>query len=186
MNNRLLDDAAAESLEGSVAAVPEAAAPRSSRLLFVGLGLILLFVVVRLFVAEPMITHGISMEPTLHDGDALVVEKISAHFHSPSVGDIVVALAPDTGQSVVKRVVAVGGDSIGIEDGVLVRNGVAVDESYANHDQMGGYFWGPEVVPAGSVFLLGDNRLESHDSRSYGAVPADSISGYYLLSIWPW
>jgi len=186
LTNRLLDDAVAEPLEGSAAAVPEAASTRSSRLLFGGLALILLCVVVRLFVAEPMITQGISMEPTLHDGDALVVEKISAHFESPSVGDIVVAAAPDTGQPVVKRVVAVGGDSIGIEDGVLIRNGVAVEEPYANEDQMGGYFWGPEVVPVGAVFLLGDNRLESHDSRAYGAVPADSISGYYLLRIWPW
>jgi signal peptidase I len=185
VTNRLLDDAVAEPLAGSASAVPEGDSPRSSRLLYLGIGLILLFVVVRLFVAEPMITHGISMEPTLHDGDALVVEKVSAHFSDPTIGDVVVANAPDTGEPVVKRVVALAGDSVGIEDGVLIRNGVPVREAYTNAEQMGGYYWGPEVVPAGSVFLLGDNRLESHDSRAYGAVPVDAISGYYLVRVWP-
>ena len=185
MTNRLLDDVVAEPLEGSATAVPEGASPRSSRLLYVGLGLMVLFVVVRLFVAEPMITHGISMEPTLHDGDALVVEKVSTHFSQPAIGDIVVATAPDTGEPVVKRVVALAGDSIGIEDGVLVRNGQPVQETYTNATQMGGYYWGPEVVPAGSVFLLGDNRLESVDSREYGPVSVDDIDGRYSFRLWP-
>jgi signal peptidase I len=125
------------------------------------------------------------MEPTLHDGDALVIDTLTYRFADPAVGDIVVATAPDTGQSVVKRVVATSGDLIGIEDGVLMRNGRAVDEPYANQDQMSGYYWGPVTVPEGMVFLLGDNRLESVDSRSYGPVPVDAVEGRYVFRVWP-
>lgn len=158
---------------------------RRPRWLFVALGLVALLFVVRFFVAEPVRTDGDSMSPTLHDGDALVIQKVSYWFSDPEVGDIVVATAPDTREAVVKRVVAVGGDTIGIEDGVLVRNGQQVAEPYANHDQMGGYYWGPVVVPEGQVFLLGDNRLESHDSRNYGPVAVDDIDGKYLGRFWP-
>ncbi len=158
---------------------------RRPRWLIVARGLVVLFFLVRFLVAEPVRTSGDSMSPTLHDGDALVIQKVSYWFSDPAIGEIVVATAPDTRESVVKRVVAVGGDSIGIEDGVLVRNGVAVDEPYANHHEMDGYFWGPVEVPEGHVFLLGDNRLESHDSRNYGPVPVDAIDGKYLTRLWP-
>lgn len=170
---------------GSTSAPVTAEQPRSSRVLRVGLGVLALLLLVRLFVAEPVRTDGRSMEPTLHDGDALVIDLLSYRFTDPAVGDIVVATAPDTGQSVVKRVVAVGGDVIGIEDGVLMRNGSAIDEPYANQDQMGGYYWGPVTVPEGQVFLLGDNRLESVDSREYGPVSIDEIDGRYVSRLWP-
>ena len=170
--------------QGPADGVPAEAA-RRPRWLIVAIALVVLFFVVRFFVAEPVLTDGDSMAPTLRDGDALVIQKVSYWFADPTVGEIVVVSAPDTGESVVKRVVAVGGDSIGIEDGVLVRNGEPVDEPYANHDQMSGYFWGPVEVPAGHVFLLGDNRLESHDSRNYGPVPVDAVEGKYLGRIWP-
>ncbi|MEN9644221.1 MAG: hypothetical protein RL238_890 [Actinomycetota bacterium] len=170
--------------QGPADGVPVEVASRP-RWLLIALGLVVLFFAVRFLVAEPVLTDGNSMSPTLHDGDALVIQKVSYWFADPEIGEIVVATAPDTGEAVVKRVVAVGGDSIGIEDGVLVRNGVPVAEPYANHDQMSGYFWGPVVVPEGHVFLLGDNRLESHDSRSYGTVSVDAIEGKYLGRFWP-
>lgn len=159
--------------------------PRSSWLLRVGLGLIAVVLVVRLFVAQPVLTDGHSMEPTLHDGDALVIDQVTYRFRDPDIGEIVMAITPDTRQSVVKRVVAIGGDSVGIEDGVLIRNGRPVDEPYADLSQMGGYYWGPVDVPAGHVFLLGDNRLESVDSRNYGTVPVDDVEGRYAFRVWP-
>ena len=175
----------ADAVDAAVdAAAPLATAPRSSRLLRWGLATFAVLLLLRLFVAEPVRTDGHSMEPTLHDGDALVIDTLTYRFADPAVGDIVVASTPDTGQSVVKRVVALGGDLVGIEDGVLVRNGRAVDEPYANQDQMAGYYWGPVTVPDGMVFLLGDNRLESVDSRTYGAVPVDAIEGRYVLRVW--
>lgn len=171
--------------QGPADGVPGEVPARRPRWLIVALGLVVLFFLVRFLVAEPVRTSGDSMSPTLHDGDALVIQKVSYWFSEPAIGEIVVATAPDTGESVVKRVVAVGGDSIGIEDGVLVRNGAPVVEPYANQDQMGGYYWGPVVVPDGQVFLLGDNRLESHDSRNYGPVSVDAIEGKYLTRLWP-
>lgn len=171
--------------QGPADGIPAETHTRRPRWIVVALGLMVLFFGVRFLVAEPVRTSGDSMSPTLHDGDALVIQKVSYWFADPAIGEIVVATAPDTGESVVKRVVAVGGDSIGIEDGVLVRNGVAVDEPYADHREMDGYFWGPVDVPAGHVFLLGDNRLESHDSRNYGPVSVDAIDGKYLTRLWP-
>ena len=185
MTSTLADDPTAAADAVADGGSPGAARPRSSRLLRVGLGAMALLLVVRLFVAQPVLTDGHSMEPTLHDGDALVIDRISYRFTDPAIGDIVMAVTPDTRESVVKRVVAVGGDSIGIDDGVLVRNGQPVDEPYANDDQMGGYYWGPIVVPAGHVFLLGDNRLESIDSRSYGPVSIDDVEGRYSFRVWP-
>ncbi len=139
--------------------------------------------VVRFFVAQPVLTEGRSMEPTLHDGDALVIDRVTYRFRDPEVGDIVMAITPDTRESVVKRVVAIGGDSIGIENGVLLRNGRPVTEPFANHGEMDGFYWGPIVVPEHHVFLLGDNRIDSVDSRHYGAVSVDDIEGRYAFRI---
>lgn len=159
-------------------------APRHSRLLPIGLAVLVVLFLLRAFVVEPVRTDGNSMEPTLHDGDVLVIDSLTYRFGDPEVGDIVVADLPDHGGRVVKRVVAVAGDIIGIEDGVLLRNGVAVEEPYADQTQMGGYFWGPVRVPADAVFLLGDHRLESVDSRNYGPVPVDRIAGRLLMRAW--
>ncbi len=171
--------------ESSTDSATVASRRRSSRRLFVGAGLLVLFFVVKTWGIEPVRVHHDSMRPNLRDGDALLIDKFSYLFRDPKVGEIVTAQLPDTGESVVKRVVAVGGDSIGIVDGVLTRNGVAVDDSYANRQDMAGYFWGPVDVPEGQVFLMGDNRLESVDSRDYGAVPVDSIDGRLLARFWP-
>lgn len=145
----------------------------------------LAFFAVKAWGVEPVRVHHSSMRPTLHDGDGLLIDKFSYLLRDPKVGEIVTAHLPDTGESVVKRVVAVGGDSIGIIDGVLTRNGVAVDDSYANRQDMAGYFWGPIDVPKGEVFLMGDNRLDSVDSRDYGPVPVDAIDGRLLARFWP-
>lgn len=157
---------------------------RHSRLLPIGLAVLVLLFLVRAFVAEPVRTDGNSMEPTLHDGDVLVIDSLSYRLSGPAIGDIVVAEVPTTGERVVKRVVAVEGDTVGIEDGVLIRNGQPVEEPYADHTQMGGYYWGPVQVAAGQVFLLGDNRLESVDSRHYGPVPVGSLGGRLLVRVW--
>ena len=89
---------------------------------------------------------------------------------------------PDNGQLLVKRVAAVGGDTVGIEDGVLVVNGRPVRESYVNHDSVDSVYFGPVTVPNGSVFVRGDNRSASVDSRSFGAVPLGDIEGRVLAS----
>jgi signal peptidase I len=177
-------DASAE-LDAADAAATAAAIRRVRRRVAVAVGILLILFAVRAWVVEPVRVRETSMLPTLHDGDALIIDRFSYHFREPEVGEIVTAHIDATDSDVVKRVVAVGGDTIGIEDGELVRNGEIVDQSYANLDQMGGYYWGPIEVPDGYVFLLGDNRLESSDSRNYGPVPVADVDGRYVARFWP-
>lgn len=166
---------------------PAAVAPRrgSSRRLVLGLALLALFFALKMWVVEPAFVSQVSMRPTLDDGNALVIDKLSYQFRDPRIGEIVTARLPDTGESVVKRVVAVGGDSIGFYDGTMLLNDEPVDDSYALRKDMQGYFWGPITVPEGYVFLLGDNYQESTDSRTYGPVPIDSVDGRLLVRFWP-
>ncbi len=121
------------------------------------------------------------MEPGLKPGQLVWVDKISLRSGDPSFGDVVLAREPDSGQLVVKRVVGVPGDSVGIEDGALVRNGEIVVEAYTNQRDMAGFYFGPDPVPPGHVFLLGDNRFTSSDSRAYGPVPISGLEGRVLF-----
>lgn len=169
-------------VSGAATAAPQQG---SSRRLLVGVALLLMFFAVKMWVVEPAFVSQVSMRPTLDDGDALIIDKFSYHFRDPGIGDIVTARLPDTGESVVKRVVAVAGDSIGFYDGTMLLNDRPVDDSYAVRKDMQGYFWGPIIVPEGHVFLLGDNYQESTDSRTFGPVPVDAVDGRMLVRFWP-
>ncbi|MFN0029351.1 MAG: signal peptidase I [Acidimicrobiales bacterium] len=136
---------------------------------------------VKAWALEPVRVGSDSMEPGLKAGQFVLADKLSFRFGSPSPGDVVLAREPGSGQLVVKRVVAVGGDSVGIEDGVLIRNGTIVSEDYTNQSDMSGFYFGPDPVPAGHVFLLGDNRFTSSDSRGYGPVPFSELEGRVLF-----
>ena len=123
-----------------------------------------------------------SMAPTLNDGDRVVVEHTSADIRH---ADLVVVTAPDGSGAVVKRVAAVGGDMVGIEDGVLVVNGTAVVEPWFDRTRIDGEYFGPVSVPPDTVWVLGDNRGESVDSRRFGPVPVDSVIGRVTSRLWP-
>jgi signal peptidase I len=146
---------------------------------------IVALLLIRSFVVEPVRVRSDSMEPTLPSGAVLLIDKLTYLTRGPDRGDVVVALDPRTGESIVKRVVAVGGDSVGIEDGQLIVNGDPVVENYIDNDEMDGFFTGPDVVPAGDVYLLGDNRDTSEDSRAFGTIDVDAIEGRVLITIWP-
>jgi signal peptidase I len=148
-------------------------------------GVIVVLLLVRTFVAEPVRVRSDSMTPTLPSGAVVVIDKVSLRFRGPDRGEVVVAADPRTGQSIVKRVVAVGGDSVGIEDGHLVVNGVNVSENYIDNDNMDGFYFGPDAVLPGYVFLLGDNRDTSEDSRAFGPVRVDDLEGRVLAKLWP-
>ena len=147
--------------------------------------LVLVLMGVRAFVVDPVTVHGNSMSPGFRQGDLLVVDRLTYRFRDPRPGEVVVTKSPTTGDLIVKRVVAVGGQNAGIEDGRLVVDGVIFDESYINNVGMAGYFFGPNPVPQGEVLLLGDNRDESVDSREFGTVSVDSITGRVLTHMWP-
>jgi signal peptidase I len=77
------------------------------------------------------------------------------------------------------------GDRVGLEDGVLVVNGRRVREGYADPEAIDSVYFGPVTVPAGRVFVLGDNRANSQDSRDFGAVPTKNIMGRAIARVWP-
>ncbi len=137
-----------------------------------------------LFALQPIRVHADSMRPTLHSGDQLIIDRLSLAVRAPHRGEIVVANSP-TGGLVVKRVAALGGDTIGIEDGVLVVNGRQLREKYVDYTRVDGFYFGPVDVPRGDVFLLGDNRGNSEDSRDFGPVSEDAVVGRLLVRIWP-
>jgi signal peptidase I len=138
------------------------------------------------FVFQVARVDGTSMAPTLHDDDRLVVNKLAYRFDDPQVGDIVMLLYPlDPDKSYVKRIVAQEGDTLQIRDGRVFRNGVALDDSivppaYRGHDD-----WGPQVIPEGAYFVMGDHRTHSSDSRQWGFVPKKYIVGKVQLRWWP-
>lgn len=122
-----------------------------------------------------------SMAPTVRAGDHLLLDKRDRSAH---VGDVVVLDDPLGGGPIVKRVVAVGGDEIGFEDGILVRNGQPVAEPYSD-TFLDGVYYGPYVIPQGQLWVLGDNRYDSIDSRDFGPVDASTVQGRVDLRLLP-
>ena len=135
-------------------------------------------------VAEPMRVSSDSMAPTYSVGDEVLVEKVSPDARDPERGAVVVFRRPGTHKLVMKRVVALGEQTVAIRDGVLTVDGQHPSEPYVHRIVAGSYF-GPVRVPAGAVFVLGDQRLGSVDSRTFGAVPIDAVIGRVVLRIWP-
>jgi signal peptidase I len=145
----------------------------------------LVAVVVALWlVAEPMRVSSGSMSPTYDKGDQVLVQKLGPRSTSPRTGDVVAFREPGVGALMIKRVVAQAGQSVGVEDGVLVVAGRPVTESYVDFGSVDSTYFGPVRVPAGSVFVLGDARAGSVDSRTFGAVPTRDIVGRVVLRLW--
>lgn len=140
------------------------------------------------FVFALSVVSGQSMQPTLHNGDRLLINKFSIYLHSPNQGDVVTFQDPSNqGRYLVKRVIGIPGDRIEIKDGVLYRNDRKVDEPYINSRIEDGNY-GPVVVKKGTVFVLGDNRhrYASRDSRyeNVGLVPMKLLDGKVELILW--
>ncbi len=140
----------------------------------------LLLALVRGVLVEPLRVDGVSMEPGLHDGDVVLVGRRADVEHDIRRGDLVVFRDPD-GMLAVKRVVGLPGDRVRVLDSVLEIDERPVAEPYARRSTATSYF-GTVVVPARTVFVLGDNRAHSIDSRVYGPVGDDLVVGRVLLS----
>ncbi|MEA2381308.1 MAG: signal peptidase [Solirubrobacteraceae bacterium] len=149
----------------------------------VGVALIALLLLVRIFVAEPFRIPSESMAPTLKPGDQELVAKLGGH--SPKRGQLVAFHSPRNGEVLLKRVVAVGGDTVGLEDGVLVVNRRQVREPFVNQKAIDSVYFGPVRVRPGTIFVMGDNRANSEDSRDFGAVKTSSIIGRAVARVWP-
>jgi signal peptidase I len=146
---------------------------------------IVLAFVIRGFVVETFVVVGPSMEPTLHDAERLFVNKVSYRLHAPNRLDIVVFGYPrDPQRDFIKRIIGLPGDTIEMRDGRVYINGEFLEESYVafpdHHSTTG-----PIEVPLEHVFVLGDNRRNSEDSRYFGPVPLENIRGKAFLLYWP-
>ncbi|WP_336028515.1 signal peptidase I [Geodermatophilus sp. FMUSA9-8] len=123
-----------------------------------------------------------SMRPTLAAGDLVLVDHDTGPVRRM---DVVAVRSPVTGGLLVKRVVGTAGDRVALEDGWLVVDGQRVCEAGVDHSRLDGVFFGPVTVPAGELFLLGDARGSSVDSRTFGTVPATDVVGAVLARVWP-
>ena len=166
------------------------------------------------FVLQAFFIPSASMEQTLMVGDRVLVEKISYRFSEPDHGDVVVferefgpqeeetdddssvfekigdsfrslfGFPVEGHQDFIKRVIGVGGDTVEGRDGVVFVNGEEIDEPYLQ-DGIETSSFGPVDVPEGFIFVMGDNRSNSEDSRSIGPVDVDTVVGRAFILIWP-
>jgi signal peptidase I len=138
------------------------------------------------FVGQIARVDGLSMEPTLADHDRLVVNKWVYRLSEPRPGDIVMLYYPvDPEKSFVKRVIAREGDEVRIASGKVYVNRVALHDEFVPPEYRSFEDFGPQVVPQGYYFVMGDHRNGSSDSRHWGPVPKKYIVGKVQLRWWP-
>lgn len=145
------------------------------------------------FVFQTVCVEGNSMYKTLHNGDKIIVEKVSYYFHMPKRNDIIVFKCPsNTKEKYIKRVIAVAGDKVKIDSDRVYVNGKMLKENYTfyeknQYDDLTIHYYEETTVPKDTVFVLGDNRYNSEDSRSkyVGFVSKKLIVGRATLKIYP-
>lgn len=146
---------------------------------------VVLAAVIRLFILEPFYIPSGSMEPNLMIGDRIIVSKVTYHLREPQHGDIMVFKFPlDPSRNFVKRLIAVGGDTVEVKNSILYINNQPVPENYLPQGLQFEDF-GPKTVPAGQYFMMGDNRNNSEDSRAWGFLDKDLIVGKAEVIYWP-
>jgi signal peptidase I len=130
--------------------------------------------------------EGQSMAPTLEDQDRLIVNKLVYRISDPRRGDIVMLYYPlNPDKSFVKRVIAEEGDTVRIVDGRVYVNDIPLKDDYVATEYRSHDDWGPQVIPEGYYFVMGDHRNNSSDSRHWGMVPKKYIIGKVQLRWWP-
>lgn len=155
----------------------------------VGVALVIV-IVIHFFIFNLSTVKGQSMEPTLRDGEWLFINKIGYIIGGPDRGDIVILKDPDEQlgfrEFLVKRIVGLPGDTIEISEQKLYINGKQLHESYTDTAIQDGNH-GPEIVPPGHYFVMGDNRHQfaSTDSRTFHSVPERMIKGKAQFILWP-
>jgi signal peptidase I len=150
----------------------------------------LLSLLIITFVVQAFYIPSGSMEPTLQVDDRILVSKFSYRLGSIERGDVIVFHYPlNPGKDFVKRVVALGGETVELRDGVVLINGTPIRELYptalAGGDRACTSNYGPQKIPEEQLFVLGDNRCNSEDSRFFGFVPVQNVVGKALFIYWP-
>src|ERR687893_1519645 len=155
-------------------------------LVILAVAFVLVFGFVRPFVLEAFRIPSESMVPTLLVGDRVFVNKFIYRFTEPEPGDVVVFESVNGGEEdLIKRVVGAAGDEVEVRNGTLLVNGEAREEPYLNRNLPFNDSYGPSEVPEGHVFVMGDNRANSADSRVFGPLPIENIEGEAFVRFWP-
>ncbi len=155
-----------------------------------------IFVVVYLFLLQPHQVKGASMKPNFHENEYILTDKISYRFAQPQRGEVIIFKSPtDPDVDFIKRIIALPGERVKISDGKIFiyndehKNGFELKEPYEILGPTSGGKEAPQntevTVPKDEYFVLGDNRLESFDSRSWGNLPKKNIIGKAWLRYWP-
>jgi len=151
---------------------------------------ILIVVPIRMFIAQPFIVSGASMEDTFHSGEYLIVDQLSYYMRQPERGEVIIFRYPkDPSKFFIKRVIGLPGDTINIENSVVTitneanPKGFVLEESYV--DVMTATDPVEEILGDREYFVMGDNRDQSSDSRSWGALQEERIVGRALLRLFP-
>lgn len=148
-------------------------------------------VMVYLFIMSPQEINGASMEPTFYNGEYILTNKVLYKFRAPKRGDVVIFKSPRNKEiDYIKRVIGIAGDTVKLEDNTFFVNSSPIAEPYLRDDVIvfGGSFLdeGDEiVVPEGQLFVVGDNRPHSADSREFGSIPIEDVIGVAILRYWP-
>jgi len=138
------------------------------------------------FLYQPVRVEGTSMQPELKDQDRLFINKFVYHFESISRGDVVVFHYPlDPSKSYIKRVIALPGDTLRIDDGRVYVNGKRIKEPYVPSRYRDTRSLPEMVIPPNEYFVMGDHRSISSDSRDFGPVPRNLIYGKAAFVYWP-
>ena len=157
---------------------------------------LILFWVIQSFVAQPFQVRQFSMQDTIQDGQFVLVDRLTPHFDPYHRGDIVVFTPPANAESqdhepFIKRVIGVAGDRVEIRDGKVLVNGIAIDEPYVyaaggvaqpTRPDGGLDTW---TIAAGQLFVMGDHRARSSDSRVFGPIDVSAVIGRAWLRYWP-
>lgn len=158
---------------------------------FVRYALIALAIVVpfRIFIAQPYIVEGASMDPTFKTGDYLIVDQLSKRFEEPQRGSVIIIRYPkNPSKFFIKRLVGFPGETIKIENGVVYifndenKNGLKLEESYVVYEKKENF---SAKLGSDEYFVMGDNRAGSSDSRAWGTLPKKYIIGRPIFRLWP-
>ncbi len=145
---------------------------------------VVIAMMIHVFVAQAIVVAGPSMRPTLDYGQQVMVEKITYRFaHGPRRGDVVVVDVPNEETPLIKRVIALAGETVEVRGGRVLVNGRLLDEPWDT--RQGGADYPATRIPPLHVFVLGDNRASSRDSRVFGPVSVDHIVGRAWFVYWP-
>lgn len=163
----------------------------------------LLVFVIRWFLVSPFIVDGDSMRPNFHDRERIIVNKILYDIREPQRGEVIVFHVPEEGRDFIKRVIGVPGDTVKVEDDKVYINGQQIEENYLKEAYEKAHAAGdlynqqdelsdfpndrfPDgKIPEGTLFVMGDNRSNSEDSRMIGYIPMDRVVGRADLVFWP-